>query len=210
MQAHLNEQHDYITLRVGAPKGARINFTMSYSGQKCSGAGFDNAFFKRAFKAFVDMEKRVLGKSEAFKNYGAMMRSLKVIADAAATMEAFVAEMERLIAEAPPYVPAHEAKPVLVDNLIVEKAKLIEEVPPPAKGSGPAPRTHEELQAAFDLVKNRKDWKERIDRVIPRSMEPAVAEAIAYFTGTMASFYEHKDPSKLIVRAAGYYRGPCN
>lgn len=208
MQAHLNEQRDYITLRVGAPKGARINFTMSYSGQKCSGAGFDNAFFKRAFKAFVDMEKRVLGKSEAFKNYGAMMRSLKALADAAATMEAFVAEMERLIAEAPASTPkgVYDAPPAD----IVEKAKLIEEVPPPAKGSGPAPRTREELQAAFDLVKNQKDWKERIDRVIPRSMEPAVAEAISYFTGTTASFYEHKDPSKLIVRAAGYYRGPCN
>jgi hypothetical protein len=209
MQTHLNVQHHFITLRVGEAKGTRLLLTMSHSGQKASAAGVEAPLMKRAFKAFCALEKYVLGKSDAYKNYGEMMNSLKALAEKAPTIEAFVEAMVQLI-EASPAGQARAAAAPKVPEDIKAKALIIEEVPAPAKGSGPAPRTREELQAAFDLVKNKKDWKERIDRVIPAHMEAAVAEAVSSFTGTQAYFIPHKDPTKLIVRAAGYYRGPCN
>lgn len=70
--------------------------------------------------------------------------------------------------------------------------------------------TGEELNAAFDMVKDAGHWKNPIDAVIPRDQQDVVDKAIAWFTGTEASFYGHDDPEKLIVRAPGYFAGPCN
>jgi hypothetical protein len=70
--------------------------------------------------------------------------------------------------------------------------------------------TPEQLQAAFDLVKNKKDWKARIDARINKSDAPLVLIAITHFTGTVGYTKPHPtNNDKLIVRAAGYRAGPC-
>ena len=65
--------------------------------------------------------------------------------------------------------------------------------------------TDEELHDAFDLVKNRNNWKMPIrGRVIPEDKVDAVVEAISYFCGSPSEVYPHK-PGFVKVYAAGYY-----
>jgi hypothetical protein len=79
------------------------------------------------------------------------------------------------------------------------------EVPVPTL---PAERyTEAELHAAFDLVKNRNNWKMPVrGRLIPTEMTAIVAEALIYFCGSPCEIVE--DPSRpghSRVYAAGYY-----
>lgn len=68
--------------------------------------------------------------------------------------------------------------------------------------------SQEELQAAFDLVRDPKDWKNHIDTVIDADKQGIVADAISHFTATSAHFEELPN-GKLRVIADGYRMGPA-
>lgn len=70
--------------------------------------------------------------------------------------------------------------------------------------------TQEELQAAFDKVKNPEHWKARINALLEPGEDMDVIDyAIRYFTGTECWWNTRKD-GKIRVRAPGYWAGPCN
>ena len=63
-----------------------------------------------------------------------------------------------------------------------------------------------ERAAIFDQVKNRKDWKLPINAVVIRSSQELVADAISFYTGSIATFEPVKGkPAYVRVRAPGYY-----
>lgn len=68
----------------------------------------------------------------------------------------------------------------------------------------------EELQEAFDLVKDEEHWKNPIDRVVDESQIRILRAAIPWMTGTEAIFLPVDEPGKIRVKADGYYLGPCN
>lgn len=70
--------------------------------------------------------------------------------------------------------------------------------------------TQEQLQTAFDLVKDAAHWKNPIETIIDRDQMDVVDKAVPWFTGTVASFEETDDRTKVRVTADGYYLGPCN
>jgi len=66
----------------------------------------------------------------------------------------------------------------------------------------------EQLAAAFDRVRNPRDWKAPIEAVIPDDDRPIVEQAVRWFTGTEAKFRPHGgDPGRLLVVALGYRLG---
>lgn len=67
---------------------------------------------------------------------------------------------------------------------------------------------HQKLIDAFDLVKNRKDWKARIAAVVPAEKVKIVREAIVFFTGSVPHFQELSSEYSYVT-AAGYRLGPC-
>lgn len=71
--------------------------------------------------------------------------------------------------------------------------------------------TIEQLQDAFDTVKDREHWKNPIDAVIDAGQREVLSRAIPWYTGTEAEFHAIEgDPCKLRVTAPGYFAGPCN
>ncbi len=67
----------------------------------------------------------------------------------------------------------------------------------------------DQLAAAFDRVRDPRDWKAPILAVIPVEERPLVEKAVRWFTETTPEF----DPApgatdRLVVRAAGYRLGP--
>jgi hypothetical protein len=67
--------------------------------------------------------------------------------------------------------------------------------------------TQKELGEAFNLVKPKRHWKDRINIVIAkpdRKTERAILAAVAYFTGSVADM-EAVGKSKVRVRAGGYW-----
>ena len=67
----------------------------------------------------------------------------------------------------------------------------------------------DQLAAAFDRVRDPRDWKAPILAVIPAEERPLVEKAVRWFTETAPEF----DPAPgatdyLVVRAAGYRLGP--
>ena len=66
----------------------------------------------------------------------------------------------------------------------------------------------EELAAAFDRVRNARDWKAPIQAVIPAQERPLVEKAVLWFTDTVPEFLAHPEASdRLVVRAPGYRLG---
>ena len=71
--------------------------------------------------------------------------------------------------------------------------------------------TKEQLEAAFDAVKDQAHWKNPIDAVVEPTMRDVLEHAIPFFTGTPADFDEVEGrPHVIRVMAAGYFAGPCN
>jgi hypothetical protein len=67
--------------------------------------------------------------------------------------------------------------------------------------------SEEQLHAAFDLVKDKENWKMPIDgAVIPEDQEDVVTAALIFFAGSPAQFEPIRErPGFLRVYAAGYY-----
>jgi hypothetical protein len=71
-----------------------------------------------------------------------------------------------------------------------------------------AKRTERELHRAFDAVANPTNWKLAVEADIPAEGvdEGLIADAVAYFTGSLAEVYPHPtEKGWLCVDAAGYY-----
>ena len=69
--------------------------------------------------------------------------------------------------------------------------------------------SHGQLQACFDSICNKSDWREPIDAVVPHDDKMLVATAISYFTGTPANFTHVPNTDSWRVQADGYRNGPC-
>jgi hypothetical protein len=66
----------------------------------------------------------------------------------------------------------------------------------------------EQLAAAFDRVRNARDWKAPIQAVIPAAERPVVEKAVLWFTDTVPVFAAHPGAAdRLVVRASGYRLG---
>ena len=68
----------------------------------------------------------------------------------------------------------------------------------------------EQLAAAFDRVRDPRDWKAPIRAVIPVVERPLVEKAVLWFTETEPRFEEAPgEIDRLIVVAPGYRLGPA-
>lgn len=68
----------------------------------------------------------------------------------------------------------------------------------------------DELAAAFDRVRDARDWKAPIRAVIPANDRPVVEKAVLWFTDTVPVFAEASgEADRLVVRAQGYRLGPA-
>lgn len=68
--------------------------------------------------------------------------------------------------------------------------------------------TQAQLKAAFDKVKNKRNWKNPIDALVDPSEDMrAINAAIVHFTGSPSDYVKvlRKGKEMLRVRAAGYY-----
>jgi hypothetical protein len=66
----------------------------------------------------------------------------------------------------------------------------------------------DQLAAAFDRVRNLRDWKAPIEAVIPAADRAVVEQAIRWFTGTEAEFRsDGLGSGRLVVVALGYRLG---
>lgn len=66
----------------------------------------------------------------------------------------------------------------------------------------------EELAAAFDRVRNPRDWKAPIHAVIPATERRLVERAVLWFTDTVPEFVAAPgEMDQLLVRAQGYRLG---
>lgn len=71
--------------------------------------------------------------------------------------------------------------------------------------------TMDQLEKAFDSVKDQDHWKNPIDAIIPADQKDVLSRSIPWYTGTEAQFEEVEGrPEVLRVTAAGYFAGPCN
>ena len=67
--------------------------------------------------------------------------------------------------------------------------------------------TPEQLDAAFDMVKNPTHWKDPIETVIDDAHIAVVEAAIIHFTATIPEFFH--DKGQTYVVADGYRAGPA-
>jgi hypothetical protein len=68
----------------------------------------------------------------------------------------------------------------------------------------------EQLAAAFDRVRNPRDWKAPIRAVIPVTQRPVVEKAVLWFTDTVPEFVAAPgETDRLVVSAPGYRHGPA-
>ena len=69
---------------------------------------------------------------------------------------------------------------------------------------------HEQLAAAFDRVRNPRDWQAPIRAHIPAADRPVVEQAVQWFTNTVPVFLPAPGrEGRLLVRAPGYRLGPA-
>lgn len=194
--AKLNVQHDYLTVRVTFAKGARLNLTISYSGSKCTATpeAASGPQMQAVFKAFNLLHKRA---TSHYGNNGGFMEAVRKMAEQSSNVDELIAALNKALEEtSTPKAEAPAAPPPL-------KVVPIEEVLKEAKGKK-ASYSQEELQTAFNRVRNSKDWKVRIDRTIPKADLDVTLAAIIHFHGAVPYTVPHKDPSKVIVRSKGY------
>jgi hypothetical protein len=68
----------------------------------------------------------------------------------------------------------------------------------------------EQLAAAFDRVRNPRDWKAPIRSVIPAEERHVVEKAVLWFTETVPAFEPAPgETGLLVVMAPGYRDGPA-
>ena len=68
----------------------------------------------------------------------------------------------------------------------------------------------EELAAAFDRVRDPRDWKAPIRSVIPAEERDVVEKAVRWFTGTTPAFEAAPgETDRLVVTAPGWREGPA-
>lgn len=68
----------------------------------------------------------------------------------------------------------------------------------------------EQLAAAFDRVRDPRDWKAPIRSVIPAEERDLVEKAVRWFTGTTPAFEAAPgETDRLVVWAPGYRDGPA-
>jgi hypothetical protein len=68
----------------------------------------------------------------------------------------------------------------------------------------------EQLAAAFERVRNPRDWKAPIRAEIPAVERPVVEQAVLWFTATVPVFIPARGATdRLVVRAPGYRLGPA-
>jgi hypothetical protein len=67
----------------------------------------------------------------------------------------------------------------------------------------------EQLAAAFDRIRNARDWKAPIRAVIPAAERPVVEQAVRWFTETAPVFAPIQGGDRLEVTAPGYRLGPA-
>lgn len=203
--AKLNVQHHFVTLKVEWENSVRVNMTTSHSGTKITAAGVESPLLKRLFKAFNHMIDKQVGTAPHLMNFGKAMEYLRTIGEASKSPEEMTIALEALMnafngAPREKIIPT----PTAATDLIAPMQLV--EVPIPTKGEK-RDYTQAELQAAFDRVKNAKNWKARIDRAIDVKDLDVTLCAISHFTGTIAQEYSHPNPNKVIVRAKGYSAG---
>jgi hypothetical protein len=63
----------------------------------------------------------------------------------------------------------------------------------------------EELQSAFDMVKNPEHWKADIDAVVPSQMQHVLSYAIPWFVGGGDIDFIPLEDGKMRVLASGYW-----
>ena len=68
---------------------------------------------------------------------------------------------------------------------------------------------HAKMVAAFDLVENADHWKGPVDGFIDGADVAVVAEAVVYFTATVAEITEGPTKGRFHVKAPGYWAGPA-
>ncbi len=69
---------------------------------------------------------------------------------------------------------------------------------------------HEELAAAFDRVRNPRDWKAPIRAEIAAAERPVVEQAVYWFTSTVPEFVAAPGAEeRFLVLAPGYRLGPA-
>lgn len=85
--AKLNEQHDYITLKVDFQNGETVNLTQSRRGIKASGKGVTNDQLRSLLKGFDEY-----GKAEKL-SYGPKMQGLRAAATQCASVAAFIEKL---------------------------------------------------------------------------------------------------------------------
>lgn len=67
----------------------------------------------------------------------------------------------------------------------------------------------DQLAAAFDRVRDPRDWKAPIRAVIKPEQQAVVAQAVRWFTDTDPEFLSAPDATgRLLVIAPGYRHGP--
>jgi len=66
----------------------------------------------------------------------------------------------------------------------------------------------EQLAAAFDRIRDARDWKAPIRAVIPAAERPVVEQAVRWFTETTPVFVAVPGADQLEVTAPGYRLGP--
>lgn len=67
----------------------------------------------------------------------------------------------------------------------------------------------DQLAAAFDRVRNERDWHGPISAVIRQEDRMLVEWAVYWFTGTTPTFMATGQPGQLAVSAPGYRQGPA-
>lgn len=66
--------------------------------------------------------------------------------------------------------------------------------------------TKKQLADAFDLVKNRNNWKNPINKNVVTKDPNLIVEAIIYFTGSVPFYIPVKNcKDKYLFKADGYY-----
>ena len=68
----------------------------------------------------------------------------------------------------------------------------------------------EQLAAAFDRVRDPRDWKAPIRSVIPKGERHVVGKAVLWFTHTTPAFEAAPgEAERLVITAPGYRDGPA-
>lgn len=195
MPAKLTVNHDYLTLRVNLATNSRVNMTINRWGVKLTATLDLQHVAEEMLDLFDKSYKRCVSKTGGGMVVGDFMALLQEKLDSAASASEVISVLKSLTTNSKSVTeaaPKAAPKAVEVDNLIAAPSKA-------------GAFSQEELQAAFDTVKNKKNWKTRIDRTINAADAELIISAIIHFHGSVPYTLPHpSNPQKLIVRGSGY------